>query len=162
MGQKVWVASYHFNDRHGGCDSDIKRIDNEDGYKTHVVIGSTSDNKMFRTEFHTSGNSGVKLPDYYKDYQSTLSKDRHLLVKNICNFIVYVQHHMKKRGWEDFKTITITDMDTIKKIDVYANFAYSRSNFFESVHEHLPRKFRPKVFECSVEDTDTWFQVCIY
>lgn len=23
MGQKVWVAYYHFNDRHGGCDSDI-------------------------------------------------------------------------------------------------------------------------------------------
>ncbi len=23
MGKKVWVASYHFSDRHGGCDSDI-------------------------------------------------------------------------------------------------------------------------------------------
>ena len=139
-----------------------ERISNEDGYISHVVIGETFDNKMFRTEFHTSGNSGVKLPDYYKDEPSTLSKARHQLVKSICNFIVYVQHHMKNRGWEDFKKITITDMDTKKEFVVYANFAYSRSQFFERVHENLPKKFRPKVYMCSVENTDTWFQVCIY
>lgn len=135
----------------------------EDGYyKSRVTIGETSDHKMFRTEFHTSGNSGVKLPDYYKDEISTLSKPRHLLVKSICNFLVYVQHHMKKRGWEDYKKITITDMDTKKEFDVYAHFATSRSQFFEAVHERLPRKFRPRVYMCSVEHTDTWFQVCIY
>ena len=139
-----------------------ERISNEDGYISHVVIGETFDHKMFRTEFHTSGNSGAKLPDYYKDEPSTLSKARHQLVKSICNFIVYVQHHMKNRGWEDFKKITITDMDTKKEFDVYANFAYSRSQFFERVHENLPKKFRPKVYMCSVENTDTWFQVCIY
>lgn len=135
----------------------------EDGYyKSRVTIGETSDHKMFRTEFHTSGNTGVKLPDYYKDEKSTLSKPRHLLVKSICNFIVYVQHHMKKRGWEDYKKITITDMDTKKEFDVYAHFANSRSQFFERVHENLPKKFRPRVYMCSVENTDTWFQVCIY
>lgn len=137
------------------------KISNEDGYISHVTIGETFDHKMFRTEFHTSGNSGVKLPDYYKDETSTLSKARHQLVKSICNFIVYVQHHMKKRGWEDFKKITITDMNTKKEFDVYANLAYSRSQFFESVHEQLPKKFRPRVYMCSVEHTDTWFQVCI-
>ena len=140
-----------------------ERISNEDGYISHVTIGETFDHKMFRTDFHTSGNSGVKLPDYYKGEPSTLSKARHQLVKTLCNFIVYVQHHMKKRGWEDYKKITITDMDTKKEFDVYANFAYSRSQFFERVHEQLPRKFRPKVFECSVEGSpETWFQVCIY
>ena len=138
------------------------RISNEDGYISHVTIGETFDHKMFRTEFHTSGNSGVKLPDYYKDEKSTLSKARHQLVKSICNFIVYVQHHMKNRGWEKFKKITITDMETKKEFDVYANFAYSRSQFFERVHENLPKKFRPRVYMCSVENTDTWFQVCIY
>lgn len=35
-----------------------ERIVNEDGYISRVVISSTSDNKMFRTEFHTSDNSG--------------------------------------------------------------------------------------------------------
>ena len=140
-----------------------ERIDNEDGYKTHVVIGETFDHKMFRTEFHTSGNSGVRLPDYYKGEKSLLSKARHQLVTSICNFLVYVQHHMKKRGWEDYKKITITDMDTKKEFDVYAHFANSRSQFFERVHENLPKKFRPKVFMCSVEDRpETWFQVCIY
>lgn len=138
------------------------RISNEDGYISHVTIGETFDHKMFRTEFHTSGNSGVKLPDYYKDEKSTLSKARHQLVKSICNFIVYVQHHMKNRGWEDYKKITITDMDTKKEFDVYAHFANSRSQFFERVHENLPKKFRPRVYMCSVENTDTWFQVCIY
>ncbi len=134
----------------------------EDGYyKTRVTIGETFDHKMFRTEFHTSGNSGVKLPDYYKDEKSTLSKARHQLVKSICNFVVYVQHHMKKRGWADFKKITITDMNTKKEFDVYAHFAASRSQFFERVHEQLPRKFRPRVYMCSIEHTDTWFQVCI-
>ena len=140
-----------------------ERIDNEDGYITHVTIGETFDHKMFRTEFHTSGNTGVKLPDYYKDEPSTLSKARHQLVKSICNFVVYVQHHMKKRGWEDYKKITITDMDTKKEFDVYAKFVSSRSQFFECVHENLPKKFRPKVFMCSVTDRpETWFQVCIY
>lgn len=138
------------------------RISNEDGYISHVIIGETFDHKMFRTEFHTSGNSGVKLPDYYKDDKSTLSKARHQLVKEICNFIVYVQHHMKKRGWDDYKKITITDMDTKKEFDVYAHFANSMSQFFERVHEQLPRKFRPRVYMCSVENTDTLFQVCIY
>ena len=140
-----------------------ERISNENGYISHVTIGETFDHKMFRTEFHTSGNSGVKLPDYYKDCDiSTLSKARHQLVKSICNFVVYVQHHMKKRGWEDYKKITITDMETKKEFDVYAYFVKSRSLFFECVHEHLPKKFRPKVYMCSVEGTDTWFQVCIY
>ena len=138
------------------------RISNEDGYISHVTIGETFDHKMFRTEFHTSGNSGVKLPDYYKDEKSTLSKARHQLVKSICNFIVYVQHHMKKRGWEDYKKITISEMSMGKKFDVYAHFANSRSQFFESVHENLPKKFRPGVYMCSVENTNTWFQVCIY
>lgn len=137
------------------------KISNEDGYISHVTIGETFDHKMFRTEFHTSGNSGVKLPDYYKDEKSTLSKARHQLVKSICNFIVYVQHHMKKRGWEDYKKITITEMSMGKKFDVYANFAYSRSQFFERVHENLPKKFRPGVYFCNVEDSNTWFQVCI-
>lgn len=134
---------------------------NKDGFISHVTIGETFDHKMFRTEFHTSGNSGVKLPDYYKDEPSTLSKARHQLVKSICNFIVYVQHHMKKRGWEDYKKITITDMNTGKKFDVYAHFANSMSQFFERVHEQLPRKFRPGVYMCSVENEDTLFQVCI-
>lgn len=139
-----------------------ERISNEDGYISHVVIGETFDHKMFRTEFHTSGNTGVKLPDYYKDEPSTLSKARHQLVKSICNFIVYVQHHMKKRGWEDYKKITITDMDTKKEFDVYAHFQNSMSQFFERVHENLPKKFRPRVYMCSIEHTDIWFQVCIY
>ena len=139
-----------------------EKIFNKDGFISHVTIGETFDHKMFRTEFHTSGNSGVKLPDYYKDEPSTLSKARHQLVKSICNFIVYVQHHMKKRGWEDYKKITITDMNTGKKFDVYAHFAASRSQFFEAVHEHLRWRFRPGVYMCSVENTDTWFQVCIY
>ena len=139
------------------------RISNEDGYISHVTIGETFDHKMFRTEFHTSGNSGVKLPDYYKDEPSTLSKARHQLVKSICNFIVYVQHNMKKRGWDDYKKIIITDMDTKKDFEVYAHFASSRSQFFEAVHEHLPRKFRPRVYMCHVEDRpENWFQVCIY
>ena len=138
------------------------KISNEDGYISHDTIGETFDHKMFRTEFHTSNNSGVKLPDYYKDEKSTLSKARHQLVKSICNFLVYVQHHMKKRGWDDYKKITITDMDTKKEFDVYAHFAASRSQFFEAVHARLPKKFRPKVYMCSVENTDTWFQVCIY
>ena len=139
-----------------------EKIDNEYGYISHVTIGETFDHKMFRTEFHTSGNSGVKLPDYYKDEPSTLSKARHQLVKSICNFIVYVQHHMKNRGWEDYKKITITDMATKAKFDIYAHFANSRSQFFEAVHENLPKKFRNKVYLCSVENTDTRFQVCIY
>ena len=139
-----------------------EKIDNEYGYISHVTIGETFDHKMFRTEFHTSGNSGVKLPDYYKDEQSTLSKARHQLVKSICNFIVYVQHHMKNRGWEDFKTITITDMTTKAKFYIYAHFANSRSQFFEAVHENLPKKVRNKVYLCSVENTDTRFQFFIY
>ena len=139
-----------------------ERIVNEDGYISHVVIGATPDNQLFKTEFHTSGNSGVKLPDYYKDEKSTLSKARHQLVKAICNFVVYVQHHMKKRGWSDFKKITITDMNTKKEFDIYAHFAASRSQFFEAVHERLPRKFRPGVYVCNVEDSGTWFQIWIY
>ena len=138
-----------------------ERISNEDGYISHVVIGETFDHKMFRTEFHTSSNSGVKLPDYYKDEPSTLSKARHQLVKSICNFIVYVQHHMKKRGWEDYKKITITDMNTKKEFYVYAHFANSRSQFFERVHENIRWRFRPGVYMCSVENSDTLFQVCI-
>ena len=140
-----------------------EKIDNEYGYISHVTIGETFDHKMFRTEFHTSGNSGVKLPDYYKDEPSTLSKARHQLVKSICNFIVYVQHHMKNRGWEDFKTITITDMATKATFDIYAHFANSRSQFFEAVHARLPRTFRPREYRCHVKDSpETWFQVCIY
>lgn len=138
------------------------KISNEDGYITRVTIGETFDHKTFRTEFHTSGNSGVKLPDYYKGATSTLSKARHQLVTSICNFIVYVQHHMKKRGWADFKKITITDMKTKKEFDVYAHFAASRSQFFDAVHERLPRKFKPGVYVCNVEDSATWFQVWIY
>ena len=120
-----------------------------------------SDKKTFHTVFHTANNSGVKLPDYYKDEKSTLSKPRHLLVKSICNFIVYVQHHMKKRGWGDFKKITITDMNTKKEFDVYAHFSNSMSQFFEYVNEKLPKKFRPGLYYCNVEDSDTWLKVCI-
>ena len=140
-----------------------EKIDNEYGYISHVTIGETFDHKMFRTEFHTSGNSGVKLPDYYKDEPSTLSKARHQLVKSICNFIVYVQHHMKNRGWDDFKTITITDMATKANFDIYAHFANSRSQFFEAVHARLPRTFRPREYRCHVKGRpETWFHVCIY
>lgn len=140
-----------------------ERISNEDGYISHVTIGETPDHKMFRTEFHTSGNSGVKLPDYYKGEPSTLSKPRHLLVKSICNFLVYVQHHMKIKKWETFKKVIIRDEDTNKEFEIYVNYYFSRSKFFESVHARLPRKFRPKVYMCYVDDTpETWFQVCIY
>ena len=143
------------------------RISNENGYITHVTIGETFDHKMFRTEFHTSGNSGVKLPDYYKDEKSTLSKARHQLVKSICNFIVYVQKHMKKRDCVYSKKITITDMETKKEFSIYVfsiyNFFFARSIFFERVNEQLPKKFIPKVYMCSVTDRpETWFQVCIY
>lgn len=138
------------------------RISTKDGYISHVTIGETFDHKMFRTEFHTSGNSGVKLPDYYKDKISTLNKARHQLVSAICNFIVYVQSHMKKRGLEDYKKITITDMETKQEFDVYAHFHNSMSQFFERVHEQLPKKFRAKVYMCRVEDSDTWFKVWMY
>jgi hypothetical protein len=120
-----------------------------------------SNEKGFHTVFHTASNSGVKLPDYYKGETSTLSKARHQLVTSICNFIVYVQHHMKKRGWGDFKKITITDRNTKKEFDIYAHFAASRSQFFEAVHARLPRKFRPGLYYCNVENSDTWLKVCI-
>lgn len=140
-----------------------ERISNENGYITHVTIGETFDHKMFRTEFHTSGNSGVKLPDYYKDEISTLSKPRHQLVKSICNFLVYVQHHLKVKIGVSFKKVIITDMEAKKDYEVFVRRDLSRSAFFEYVHATLPRKFRPKVFMCSVtERPETWFQVCIY
>lgn len=140
-----------------------ERIDNEDGYKTHVVIDSTSDKKMFRTEFHTSGNSGIKLPDYCKGEKSNLSKDRHLLVASICNFLVWVQNHLKVRCGGTFKKVIVRDTETKKEFEFFVNFDFSRSNYFELVNEKLPRKFRPKVYMCYVEDRpETWFQVCIY
>ena len=138
-----------------------ERIYNDRGRISHVVISATHDKQFFKTEFHSSGNTGVKLPDYYKDEKSILSKPRHQLVKAICNFIVYVQHHMKKRQWIDFKRITITDITKNKKFDVYAHFGNSRSQFFEWVHEQLPQKFRNKVYVCNVEGSDTWFQIWI-
>lgn len=140
----------------------MKRISNEDGYKTHVVIGATTDNKMFRTEFHTSGNSGVKLPDYYKGVKSTLSKNRHLLVASISNFLVWVQNHIKVRYGGTFKKVYITDMNNRKIHEIFVNFEFSRSQYFEWVNEKLPRKFRPNVYRCHVEGRpETWLEVSI-
>lgn len=140
-----------------------ERINSEYGYISHVTIGETFDHKMFRTEFHTSGNSGAKLPDYYKDEKSTLSKSRHQLVKSICNFLVYVQHHMKVRYGGTFKKVYITDMYNRKIHEIFVNFELSRSILFENVHAKLPRKFRPNVYRCHVEGRpSTWFEVSIY
>lgn len=141
----------------------MSKNSNEDGYKTHVVIGATPDNKFFRTEFHTSGNSGVKLPDYCKGVKSTLSKPRHLLVASICNFLVWVQNHMNVRYGGTFKKVYITDMYNRKIHEIFVNFELSRSILFENVHAKLPRKFRPNVYRCHVEGRpSTWFEVSIY
>lgn len=139
-----------------------ERIDNEDGYISHVVISSTSDNQMFRTEFHTSDNSGMKLPDYCKDEKSSLPKDRHMVVKNICNFLVYVRNNMKCKNLRSYKKVTISDFENKKEFSIYVHGCKSISSLFEAVNEKLPKKFRNKLYFCSLRPTDTWFQVCIY
>jgi len=139
-----------------------ERIVNEDGYISHVIISSTSDNKMFRTEFHTSDNSGVELPDYCKDEKSSLQTDRHMVVKNICNFLVYVRNHMKCKNLRSYKKVTISDFEHKKEFSIYVHGGKSISSLFEAVNEKLPKNFRNKSYFCSLRPTDTWFQVAIW
>ena len=139
-----------------------ERIVNEEGYISHVVISSTSDNKMFRTEFHTSDNSGVELPDYCKDEKSSLQPDRHMVVKNICNFLVYVRNHMNCKNLRSYKKVTISDFEHKKEFSIYVHGGKSISSLFEAVNEKLPKNFRNKSYFCSLRPTDTWFQVAIW
>ncbi len=139
-----------------------ERIVNEEGYISHVIISSTSDNKMFRTEFHTSDNSGVELPDYCKDEKSSLQTDRHMVVKNICNFLVYVRNHMKCKNLRSYKKVTISDFEHKKEFSIYVYGGKSISSLFEAVNEKLPKNFRNKSYFCSLRPTDTWFQVAIW
>jgi len=138
-----------------------ERIDNEDGYISHVVISSTSDNKMFRTEFHTSDNSGLKLPDAYKDVKSSLPMDRHMVVKNICNFLVYVRTLIKSSNAHSYKKVVISD-DSGNAFTICVRAFTSNPALFEAVNEKLPKNYRNKVYFCALRPTDTWFQVCIY
>ena len=138
-----------------------ERIDNEEGYISHVVIGSTSDNKMFRTEFHTSDNSGIKLPDAYKDVKSSLPMDRHMVVKTICNFLVYVRTLIKSSNAHSYKKVVISD-DSGNAFTICVRAFTSNSALFEAVNEKLPKNCRSKVYFCALRPTDTWLQVCIY
>ncbi len=138
-----------------------ERIDNEDGYITHVVLSSTSDNKMFRTEFHTSDNSGLKLPDTYKGVKSSLSTDRHMLVKNICNFLVYVRTLIKSSNAHSYKKVAIS-VDNVNVFTIYVRAFTSNTELFDAVNEKLPKNYRNKLYFCALRPTDTWFQVCIY
>jgi len=138
-----------------------ERIDNEDGYISHVVISSTSDNKMFRTEFHTSDNSGLKLPDAYKGVKSSLSTDRHMVVKSICNFLVYVRTLIKSSNAHSYKKVVISD-DSGNAFTICVRAFTSNSALFETVNEKLPKNYRNKVYFCALRPIDTWLQVCIY
>lgn len=140
-----------------------ERIDNEDGYISHVVLGSTSDNKMFRTEFHTSDNSGLKLPDTYKGakYVSSLSTDRYRVVISICNFLVYVRALIKSSNAHSYKKVVIS-VDSGNEFTICVRAFTSNSSLFEAVNEKLPKNYRNKVYFCALRPTDTWFQVCIY
>lgn len=124
--------------------------------KSHLVIGATHDNKMFRTEFHTSGNSGVKLPDYYKNVQSVLSKDKHLLVKTICNFLVYVRNHMKG----EYKGVKVKFGR--KWFMVYVHPENSMTQFYEHVQSALPKNFRKRSYHCEVQGMESnWLKIDI-
>lgn len=138
-----------------------ERIDNEDGYISHVVISSTSDNKMFRTEFHTSDNSGMKLPDTYKGVKSTLDIDKQMLVKTICNFLVYVRTLIKSSNVHSYKKVVISD-DGGKEFTIRVRAFTSNPALFDAVNSKLPKNYRNKVYFCSLRPTDTWFQICIY
>lgn len=138
-----------------------ERIENEDGYISHVVISSTSDNKMFRTEFHTSDNSGMKLPDTYKGVKSSLNIDKQMLVINICNFLVYVRTLIKSSNVHSYKKVVIHD-DRGNEFAIFVRAFTSNSALFEAVNEKLPKNYRNKVYFCALRPTDTWFQVCIY
>lgn len=67
MGQKVWVASYHFNDRHGGCDSDIIGVfDTEE-----KAVKSCGDNiEMYLRDFNAVLDDGTINPDAVKQIDS--------------------------------------------------------------------------------------------
>ena len=67
MGQKVWVAYYHFNDRHGGCDSDILGVfDTEE-----KAVESCGDNiEMYLRDFNAVLDNGTINPNAVKQIDS--------------------------------------------------------------------------------------------
>ncbi|GEM_PF-5998301 len=67
MGQKVWVAYYHFNDRHGGCDSDILGV-----FATEEkAVESCGDNiEMYLRDFNAVLDNGTINPNAVKQIDS--------------------------------------------------------------------------------------------